>query len=192
MKGKWMGIGAVVSAALASVCCLGPLVLVALGLGGVGLAAGMAKYRPLFLGLTAVLLALAFYMTYRKREVACADGRCELRSGSKTMKAALWVVTVAAVGLASFPQWSRLVSGSPSTAVAGEVQTVKLKIAGMYCAACATGIEKSLKQVPGVRAASVDFDQGEAVVQLQPGPVPTEGMMQAVQAAGPYSAEIKE
>ncbi|MBI4395793.1 MAG: cation transporter [Elusimicrobia bacterium] len=191
MKEKWMGIGAVVSAALASVCCLGPLVLVALGLGGVGLAAGMAPYRPFFLGLTAVFLGFAFYRTYRKRETACADGRCELRSGSKTMKAALWAVTVAAAGLAAFPQLPGFLFSGQRVTASADLQTVGLKISGMHCAACATSIEKSLKQVPGVKAASVDFDGGEAVVQLRPGSVPAEDMVKAVQAAGPYTAEIQ-
>ena len=108
MKEKVAGIGAVVSASLASICCLGPLALVGLGLGGVGLAAGLVKSRPFFLALTAVFLGLAFYFTYRKREVACPDGSCRLRAGSRTMKVTLWVIAAAAVGLATYPNWAAL------------------------------------------------------------------------------------
>ena len=104
-SGGVIGIIALGSAAVASICCLGPIVLVGLGLGGAGFAAGLTEYRPFFLGLTVVLLGTAFYLTYRKREVACADGSCEMRSGSRTMKAVLWVVTAAALGLATFPSW---------------------------------------------------------------------------------------
>lgn len=106
MKEKISGIGALISAAFASICCLGPLVLAGLGLGGVGLAAGLVRYRPLFLVLTAVLLAVAFYFTYRKKEVACPDGTCEFRSGNKTMKTTLWIITVITIGVATFPTWS--------------------------------------------------------------------------------------
>lgn len=106
MKKIFIAIGAVLSSALASICCLGPIVLVSLGLGGVGLAAGLAKYRLLFLGLTAILLGIAFYLTYRKREVTCEDGRCEFQSGSKPMKRILWVITTVVFGLATFPHWS--------------------------------------------------------------------------------------
>lgn len=109
MKEKIVGLGALISASFASICCLGPIVLVGLGLGGAGLAAGLTKYRPLFLALTAALLGSAFYLTYRKRKIACADGTCELRSGGKTAKAALWIITALAFGLMSFPYWSAYV-----------------------------------------------------------------------------------
>ncbi len=52
MKEKLASAGALISASLASICCVGLLVLAALGLGGVGFAAGLVKYRPLFWGLT--------------------------------------------------------------------------------------------------------------------------------------------
>lgn len=106
MKEKISGIGALISAAFASICCLGPLVLAGLGLSGVGLAAGLVRYRPIFLVLTTVLLAVAFYFTYRKKERACPDGSCEFRSGSKTMKTTLWIITVITIGVATFPTWS--------------------------------------------------------------------------------------
>lgn len=105
MKEKIASLGALISASLASICCLGPLVLVGLGLGGLGLAAGLSKYRPVFLALTAIFLGAVFYLTYRKREVACADGSCQLRSGSKAMKTALWIITALAIALAMFPYW---------------------------------------------------------------------------------------
>lgn len=105
MKKTLIAVGALLSSALASICCLGPIVLVSLGLGGTALAASVATFRPLFLTLTAILLGVAFYLTYRKRETPCADGACELRSGSKSMKRILWIVTVAAIGLATFPYW---------------------------------------------------------------------------------------
>ena len=79
-----VGIAALASAGLASICCIGPLALTGLGLGGLGLAAGLTQYRPLFLALTALVLAVGFHLAYRKREVPCADGSCELRSGSRT------------------------------------------------------------------------------------------------------------
>lgn len=193
MKEKIAGIGALVTASLASVCCLGPIFLVGLGLGGVGLAAGMAKYRPLFLGMTSILLGVAFYLTYRKRETVCEDGRCELRSGGRIMKVFLWVVAAATLGLATFPNWSTLLVAKSSPVVSADARQVKLAISGMHCAACAVSIEKSLKSVPGVIAASVDFDRSEAVIAIGPDVVIDENLLKAVQAADPsYTAEIKK
>ena len=106
MKEKITSVGALVSAFLASICCLGPVVLVGVGLGGAGLAARWVKYRPFFLGLTGAFLAAAFYLTYRKRPIACADGSCEWRAGSRSMKAAMWFVTVLVAGVATYPYWA--------------------------------------------------------------------------------------
>jgi copper chaperone CopZ len=190
MKEKIASIGALTSAAFASVCCLGPIVLVALGLGGAGLAAGLEKYRPIFLGLTTLFLGVAFYVTYRKREVACADGSCELRSGDAKTKAILWAITALAVSLAAFPTWSAYVlRRQPAVSTAG-AETTRLAISGMTCTACAVGIEKSLMKVPGVRSASVDFDKAEAVVLGDPGAVQAQELLKAVQAVGAYTAEV--
>ncbi len=190
MKEKIAGIGAVVTASLASVCCLGPIVLAGLGLGGVGLAAGLAKYRSFFIGVTSVLLGVAFYLTYRKRKTICEDGKCELRSGGRTMKIFLWGVAVTVLVLATFPNWSALLVAKPAPTVSFNARQVKLAISGMHCAACAINIEKSLNSVPGVKAASVDFDNSVAIVHTDPGKISEEAILRSVQAAGPYSAHF--
>lgn len=65
-RAKRLSIGGAVLAALAaSSCCLGPLLLAALGVGSAGAIAGLAAYRPYLLAGTALLLAVAFYFTYR-------------------------------------------------------------------------------------------------------------------------------
>lgn len=192
MKEKMASIVALVSASLASICCLGPLVLLGLGLGGAGLAASLTKYRPYFLGTTTILLGLAFYLTYRKGKVACADGSCELRSGSKTMKAALWMITAAAVGMATFPNWSPLLLSGPVAPVSANAELVSLTVSGMTCTACAVSIKKALKRLPGVEAALVNFDTAEAIVYVEPGKVSTSALLKAVQAAGSYTAEVKK
>jgi mercuric ion transport protein len=50
----------------ASVCCVGPLALLALGVSGawIGNLTALEPYRPLFIGLTLVFLGLAFLRLY--------------------------------------------------------------------------------------------------------------------------------
>jgi len=183
-----VGIVALASAGLASVCCIGPLVLTALGVGSLGLAAGLTHYRPLFLALTGLVLAAGFYLTYRKRSMVCADGDCELRSGSRTMKAALWLITALTVGVATFPNWSAWVlARGPAVAPAG-AETIQLRVSGMDCTACTVAIKKSVEKVPGVYSASVDFDKQQAAV-LTDGKADPRAVLKAVAAAG-YKAEI--
>lgn len=191
MKNKLVAIAAVVTAALASVCCIGPLVLAALGLGSLGAAAGLTRYRPLFLVLTAIILAVGFYLAYRKRSVACADGTCEYRSGSRAMKAGLWVVTVAAAALATFPNWAAVALRRSQPVAAADAQTIELSVSGMDCAACTVGIKNSLEKVPGVKDASIDFAKGKATVVAEGGKVDASALVRAVEAAGPYKAQVK-
>lgn len=188
MDKKLVGLAAVASAGLASVCCLGPIVVTGLGLGSLGLAAGLTKYRSIFLAMTGVVLAVAFYLAYRKRSVACADGSCELRSGSRAMKAGVWTMAALAAVLATFPSWSgRLISGG-SVAIPAGAQVLSLKVSGMDCAACTVAIKQSVEKVPGVLSADIDFPGGRATV-VSDGKADPRAVIRAVAAAG-YKAEL--
>jgi mercuric ion transport protein len=99
-------VGAIVAAAGASLCCLGPVVLTLVGAGALGAAATRWEpYRPVFLGLAVLLLGAAFYSAYRPGRQACAaDGGCPTPV-SRTAKIVLWIVTGLVVLLAAFPYY---------------------------------------------------------------------------------------
>lgn len=65
-------VGALISAVFASACCWLPLLLVAFGVSGGTLSAAFEAWRPVLLPVTFVLLAVAFYVTYRKPKAAAA------------------------------------------------------------------------------------------------------------------------
>ncbi len=99
--------GAVISAAAASACCLGPLVLTILGIGGAASALALAPYRPYLLVITAVLLGAAFYIIYRRPTRACAPGEaCEIPGASRIGRALLWLATVLILLATTFPYYS--------------------------------------------------------------------------------------
>lgn len=187
-SGVGAGLGAAAAAALASVCCLGPLVLTGLGLGGLGLAAGLVAYRPVFLGVTGVLLAVAFYQTYRRREVACADGSCQVRSGSRTMKTVLWGITAGVVALAAYPWYAGFTARRAEAASAPAGDRITLAVTGMTCAGCASGIAEALEKVPGVLTATVSLEKAEAIIVAEPGKAALPALLKAVESAGPYTA----
>ena len=101
-----MAVGSVVAAVAASACCLGPVVLSVLGAGALGAAATrLEPLRPVFLGLTAVLLGSAFYLTYRPARHTCApDGTCA-PAPKRTAKVVLWIATVLVILLVTFPYY---------------------------------------------------------------------------------------
>lgn len=192
MNNKLVGLAAMLSAAFASICCIGPFTVTGLGLGSLGLAAGLSRYRPFFLGLTALILAAGFYYVYRKRPVTCADSACEVRSGGRGMKAALWSVAALTALLATFPSWSVCLLSRRAGRVhaPADAKTLTLKVSGMTCAACAASIKQAVEKVPGVYSASIDRDTGRATVLAKDGTAP-QAVLRAVSDAG-YKAEIEE
>ncbi len=100
-------VGSVVVAVGASTCCLGPVMLSALGAGALGaISAKLAVLRPLFLVATAALPAGAFYLSYRQTssEPCGPDGSCAPRS-KRTAIVVLWLATIVVILLVTFPYY---------------------------------------------------------------------------------------
>jgi mercuric ion transport protein len=96
MKERSLAIGSTLAAFLASLCCLGPLLLGGAGLGA-ALVATFGPLRPYFLAVSATLLAGGFYFVYRKPKAAeaCAGETCAPQSGTRRMaKPLLWLATL--------------------------------------------------------------------------------------------------
>ena len=64
--------GAVVTAILSSACCWLPLLLLAFGASAVGVSSWFEKYRLIFLGITALMLASGYYLVYFKAPTCSA------------------------------------------------------------------------------------------------------------------------
>ena len=102
--------GGIVAAIASALCCAGPLVAVALGLSGAGLAATFEPLRPYFVAATAVSLGLGFVVLHREERKACEPGTlCASPLARRRMKWALWVATAIVIPLTTFPWWSKFV-----------------------------------------------------------------------------------
>lgn len=89
----------------ASLCCVGPLVLLALGIGGTWISTltALEPYRPLFIGVTLLFLFLAFRQLYLV-PAACAPGEhCAVPAVRRRQRIAFWVVAVVLLALLAFP-----------------------------------------------------------------------------------------
>ena len=121
-RGLAAAVGAIGAAFLASLCCVGPLLFVTLGVGA-GLASTFEPLRPVFTMLTIVLLAVGFYVVYGKKPTAgnatagddcvdaarCApDATCAVPRNGTRDKVLLWIAAVVALVFLTFPRWSVL------------------------------------------------------------------------------------
>jgi len=95
-------VGAIVTGFLASACCIGPLLVVFLGISGAGVLIQFEPYRHYFAVLMFLFLGLGFYLTYR-RPRATAGGACCTTAGRRTQKIALWIATILAFGMLVVP-----------------------------------------------------------------------------------------
>ena len=111
-----LSVGGLGAALLASVCCIGPLIFAALGVGigatgflagAAGVLKGLLPYRPAFIGLTILLLGISFYLAYGKPKTAvCAPGElCAPGARSSMNRAWFWIMTAFALVLILAPYW---------------------------------------------------------------------------------------
>ena len=92
--------GGVLGAVLASSCCIGPLLLLSLGVSGawIGNLTALAPYQPVFLVVTFGFLGAGFWTVYRKPKVACEAGSyCASPRSDRLLKLALWAATFLAL-----------------------------------------------------------------------------------------------
>lgn len=89
--------GGILGALAASSCCIVPLILFSLGIGGawIGNLTALAPYKPLFVAGTTGLLGYGYYLVYWKPRQACADdAACARPVPSRFVQVALWFATV--------------------------------------------------------------------------------------------------
>jgi copper chaperone CopZ len=61
---------------------------------------------------------------------------------------------------------------------------VTLKISGLHCSGCARSVEKALKNISGVSAASVNLEAARASVEYESDKTSEKDLIQAVKSAG--------
>ena len=100
----------VLAALGASVCCVGPLVLLTLGIGGtwIGTLTKFEPYRPIFIGVTLLFFGLAYWRLYRRPvncepSAACPDPRT-----IKRQRATFWFVAILVSLLLATPRLAPL------------------------------------------------------------------------------------
>jgi len=194
-------VGTLLSAIMASSCCWLPLVLLAIGVSGAGIASTLEAYRPLFMVVTFSFLAAAFYFAYRPKKGAAENSRdcCATEETESCCSTAakgrfgtmawnrimLWGVTAMAVAFLLFPSYVGALLGGEGGKVTENMNRSVLLIEGMTCEGCSDIATKAIRDVPGVLAVKVSYENGQAVVGTQPrAAFPKDAVLKAIEKAG--------
>ena len=108
---RLLSIGGILGGLAVGSCCVVPFVLVTVGVSGawIGNLTALTPYKPIFVAFTVAVLAVGFFMVYRRPKVACADGSyCASPASDRIAKIGLWVATVLVVIALGFPKLAPL------------------------------------------------------------------------------------
>lgn len=187
MQARKLGI---LSAFLASVCCVGPVLLAVVGLGGLGLGAFIGANHWYFIAGAGLLLGWAWYAYLRERR-RCVTDRCEM-VGGKATRIALPLATLVVLGFFGLNLYTYVggATAQASTPSAAYAQVV-LPVEGMTCYTCTVTVEHSLKALEGVQEAKASVPGRSVTVSYDPGKVRVEQLVAAVNETG-YRARLPE
>jgi mercuric ion transport protein len=120
-SGRWSlvaSIGSVLSAFVASACCVGPLLFALLGIGGAGLIVQLEPYRPYLVVTTLAFLGTGFSFSYRRARVAASSGTtpgvtcaCPSPRANRAGRTLLWTATVLVAILLASPYVASVIFG---------------------------------------------------------------------------------
>jgi mercuric ion transport protein len=185
VKAKYAGI---LSAVLGSICCVGPLLLIALGL-GTG-AAIIGRYHWIFIGTAIVVLVWAWTKHFREKAQCACEHRAMYGRGMSLL--ALIVASAVVVAFAALNISSYAFPGSPapvSQSISSSFQRVVIPVEGMSCATCEVAVRSALKRVNGVEAAHVSVATKNATIDYDPAKTNPEQLVAAINSTG-YHATL--
>ncbi len=95
----------VLAAIGASACCMLPLLLLMLGIGGAWVAhlTKLAPYQPIFVIIALIFLGLAWRKLYRAPQTCAADQACADDRVITRQRALFWITAIAIGALLVFP-----------------------------------------------------------------------------------------
>jgi copper chaperone CopZ len=183
----------ILSAIAASLCCITPVIALLAGSGS--LAANfswMEPARPYLIGLSAAVLAFAWYLKLKPVKKTEIDCNCDTaKKGSFFQsKAFLLIVTVFAILMMAFPLYAKMFYTKPklelkSGSVAGETkQQVSFTIEGMTCEACEEHVNSELAKVNGVLAYTTSYASRSSEVTFDSSRVKEKEIAEAINKTG--------
>ena len=185
MKAKQAGI---LAAILGSTCCIGPLLLVAIGVGSA--AALIGRYHWFFI--MGAMVALTWAWAKYLREKTVCDCEHKAISGQRSAILTLLITTALVIGFAGL-NISRYVFGSVPPAAQNQLphglSRVVVSVDGLSCVACEIPVRHALRRINGVKTIYVSAATKTATVEYEPVKTNPEQLVAAINSTG-YRASL--
>ena len=186
MKAKQAGI---LSAILAATCCIGPLLLVAIGLGSG--AALVGRYHWFFLigGIAVLTWAWAKYL----REKTVCDCQHKPMEGRRSGMLTLLLVTVLVLGFAGLNISRYVFASTPTSAptqtqLANGLNRIVISVDGLSCVTCEIPVRHALRRIDGVKSAHVSAATKTATVDYEQRKTNPDQLIAAINSTGYHAA----
>ncbi len=189
--GAFTGAG-ILSAIAASLCCITPVIALIAGSSSV-----VANFswtepaRPYLIGLSAAVLALAWYIKLKPAKATDIDCNCETSPKVSFLqsKTFLVLVTVFAVVMITIPLYAKMFYPTPKvgaaiSAVEDNKQQVSFTIKGMTCEACEEHIDLELSKVVGVLSYKTSYAEKNSLVTYDKSKVVVQNLEAAINKTG--------
>lgn len=186
---KFFRNSAIVTAVLASLCCITPVLAVLGGLSGIASTFSFLEpLRPYFIAFTTIILGYAFYNAYKPKkkdeiECACDEDKVDTKKSFINSKSFLWIIAVIAVVLITF-YYSQAFFPEPQSILStnsNHIIKAKLEIEGMTCTSCEQSVDYALKSEKGVLSAESSYKTGIAYVQYDATKIQPEQLKKAIE-----------
>lgn len=153
-----------------SLCCILPLVLVALGSTGLVAGFNFGRYHALFSTIGIASLAVGFYLYWRESKQPCGCCACSVKKVKAQRRQSLAILMAAVLLQGSI--WAMM--AFQTSASAQDVQSLSAKIAlaspnadseifydlkGVHCLGCGMEAELMVRELPGVASAELNFSK---------------------------------
>ena len=105
LNAKTALVGGTLASIGASACCVGPLLLLSLGIGGawIGNLTALEPYRPVFILLVLLFLGLAFRKLYFVPQGCDSESNCVADRTKNAQRILFWIVAPLLLGVVAIP-----------------------------------------------------------------------------------------
>src|SRR5438552_12040987 len=185
MKAKQAGILAVI---LGSTCCIGPLLLVTIGVGSGAVFIG--RYHWFFI--IGAMIALTWAWSKYLREKTVCDCEHKAMRGQRSAIVTLVITTALVIGFAGL-NISLYVFGSMPPAAEKQLANgrsrVVVSVDGLSCVACEIPMRNALRRIDGVKGIYVSAATKTATVDYEPAKTNPQQLVAAINSTG-YRASL--